>query len=140
MTAMSRVIFDIETLGVPFESLDEVRQEYLLKSADTAEKKLAEMQRTSLYPLTAQIIAIGMYNPDTKSGKVFFQAEKSEQSFSPDRSVEFSSGDEAFVIRSFWDTIRRYDQFVTFNGRGFDCPFIMLRSAILGISAKRNLV
>lgn len=137
---MTRVVFDIETLGVPFDTLDEVQRDYLLKSCDTEEKRQAEMQRTSLYPLTAQIIAIGMYNPDSKSGKVFYQADTSEQSFSADRSVEFSSGDEAFVIRSFWDAVQRYDQFVTFNGRGFDCPFIMLRSAILGIPATRNLV
>ncbi len=33
-----------------------------------------------------------------------------------------------------------YSQFVTFNGRTFDCPFLMLRSAILGIKPTRNLL
>ncbi len=137
---MTRVVFDIETLGFPIESFDEVQQEYFLKFADTEEKREAELQKLNLHALTAQIIAIGMYNPDTKSGKVLYQTPIPEQSFSDDRKIEFSSGDEAFILRSFWDTVERYDQFITFNGRGFDCPFIMLRSAILGVRVSRNLM
>ena len=137
---MTRVVFDIETLGFPFESFDEVQQEYLLKFADTEEKREAEIQKLSLHALTGQIIAIGMYNPDTKSGKVFYQADAREQSTSGDGRIEFSAGDEAHVVRSFWEAVQRYDQFITFNGRSFDCPFIMLRSAILGLHATRNLM
>ena len=36
--------------------------------------------------------------------------------------------------------MRRYHRFVTFNGRCFDGPFLMLRSAMLGIPVTRNLV
>ena len=68
---MSSVVFDIETLGFPLETFDDVQQEYLLKFADTEEKRELELQKLNLYPFTAQIIAIGMLNPETKSGKVF---------------------------------------------------------------------
>ena len=137
---MSRVVFDIETLGFPIESFDEVQQEYLLKFADTDEKRETEIQKLNLYPLTAQIIAIGMLNPETNAGKVFYQADVSEQFSSDDGKVEFVSGDEQQVLKLFWESVQHYDQFITFNGRSFDCPFLMLRSAIAGVKPTRNLL
>ena len=137
---MSRVVFDIETLGFPLESFDDVQREYLLKFADTDEKREAEIQKLSLHALTAQIIAIGMLNPDTNAGKVFYQSTVKEQFSTEDGKVEFISGDEKNLLQHFWETVERYDQIITFNGRSFDCPFIMLRSGILGVKATRNLI
>ena len=137
---MTRVVFDIETLGFQLETFDEVQQEYLLKFADTEEKREAEIQKLSLHALTAQIIVIGMLNPDTKAGKVFYQSDKKEQFTSEDGKVEFVSGDEKSILRHFWEMVERYDQIITFNGRAFDCPFIMIRSGILGVKATRNLI
>ena len=137
---MSSVIFDIETLALPLDSFDEMQQDYLLKFADTDEKREAELLKLNLYAPTARIIAIAMLNPETMAGKVFFQADKEEQYFSADKKIEYLSGDERLVLRSFWETITHYHQFVTFNGRTFDCPFIMLRSAIAGVSPTRNLL
>ena len=137
---MSRVVIDIETLGFPFESFDEVRQEYLLKFAETDAEREEAVQRLSLYPTTAQIIAIGMLNPDTNHGKVIFQAEERIDTFSEEEQVQFVSCSEEEILRQFWNDVTRYDQFVTFNGRGFDCPFLLLRSAILRIKPSRNLM
>ncbi len=137
---MTRVVFDIETLGFPIDTFDEVQQEYLLKFADTDEKREAEIQKLALHALTAQIICIGMLNPDTKAGKVFYQADKKEQFSSDDGKVEYISGDEKDILKRFWETVERYDQIITFNGRNFDCPFIMLRSGILGVNATRNII
>ena len=137
---MSRIVFDIETLSFPFDSFDKVQQEYLLKFADTDDKREAELQKLSLYPLTARIIAIGMLNPDTQIGKVMFQADKKISSKTDDGKVEFIAGDEKEILVWFWDTIQKYSQFITFNGRSFDCPFILLRSAILGVKPSRNLM
>jgi hypothetical protein len=137
---MSRVVIDIETLGFPFESFDEVRQEYLLKFAETDAEREEAVRRLSLYPTTAQVIAIGMLNPDTNHGKVIFQAEERIDIFSEDEQVQFVSCSEEEILRQFWNDVTRYDQFVTFNGRGFDCPFLLLRSAILRIKPSRNLM
>jgi DNA polymerase elongation subunit (family B) len=137
---MTSVIFDIETLAVPFETFDEVQQEYLMKFADTDEKREVELQKLNLYPLTAQIIAIGMLNPDTMSGKVFYQSNIKETYTSDDGKIEYVSGDEKDILKNFWTTIQRYDRYVTFNGRGFDNPFIMLRSAITGVKPTRNIM
>lgn len=137
---MSRVVFDIETLGYSLETFDTVQQDYLLKFADTEEKREEAIQKLSLYPVTAQVIAVGMLNPDTNVGKVFYQSGAQEQFLSDDGKVEFRSGDEKELITWFWESVKHYDQFITFNGRAFDCPFLMLRSAILGIKPTRNLI
>lgn len=137
---MSRTVIDIETLGYSLESFDEVQQEYLLKFSETEEKKLETVQKFSLYPTTAQIIVIGMLNPDTGHGKVLFQSETSVDEFSGDGTIRFVSSSEAELLREFWQDLVHYDQFITFNGRGFDCPFLMLRSAMLGVQTSRNLM
>jgi len=137
---MRSVVFDIETLGFPFESFDEVQREYLMKFAETQEKRDAEIQKLSLSPLTARIIAIGMLNPETMEGRVFFHSERNENYKSEDGKVEFISGDEPAIIRHFWETVKHFERIVTFNGRSFDNPFILLRSAVLGIRATRNIM
>ncbi|MBI4546979.1 MAG: ribonuclease H-like domain-containing protein [Ignavibacteriae bacterium] len=137
---MSRVVFDIETLAFPLETFDPVQQEYLLKFADTEEKREAELQKLNLHALTAQIIAIGMLNPDTNAGKVFYQSAKHEQYASGDGKIEFISSDERSLLQNFWLAVQHYNRFITFNGRTFDCPFLMLRSALLGITPTRNLM
>jgi DNA polymerase elongation subunit (family B) len=137
---MTRVVIDVETLGYPIESFDEVQQEYLLKFAETETDRLETIQKLSLYPTTAQIITIGMLNPDTGHGKILFQSNEKLDYHSNDESVHFLSGSEKEILEQFWQDIVRYNQFITFNGRGFDCPFLMLRSAILQVKPTRNLM
>jgi len=137
---MNRVIFDIETLGFPLESFDQETQTYLLKFADTEEKVEEAKKNLNLHPLTAQILCIALYNPDTQQGKVFFQSDKKEEYYSENSVCHYVSGSEKEILEHFWEIIPKYEQFITFNGRGFDCPFIMLRSALLGVQPKRNLV
>jgi len=70
---MNKIIVDIETSGVNFETLDEKSQEYLLKFAQSEEEKEKIKSSLALYPLTGEIVVIGMLNPDTNQGSVFFQ-------------------------------------------------------------------
>ncbi|MDP1677101.1 MAG: ribonuclease H-like domain-containing protein [Bacteroidota bacterium] len=137
---MSRIIFDIETLGFPLESFDQETQTYLLRFADNEDKIEDVKKNLNLHPLTAQILCVALYNPDTKKGKVFYQSENNEEYFSEDKNCHYVSGSEEFILQSFWDIIPKYEQFITFNGRSFDCPFIMLRSAKLGVQTSRNLM
>ena len=137
---MSRVVLDIETLAFPFDSFDEKQQEYLLHFAKTEEEKTDALLKLNLYPATAQIIAIGMYNPDTERGKVLFQSNERVDTFSENEMVHYRSGNEKEILAEFWDDISKYGQFITFNGRGFDCPFLHFRSAMLEIQPKRNLL
>ncbi len=137
---MNRVVFDIETLGFPLDSFDEKQQEYLLKFAKTEEERTEAIQKLALTPLTGHIIAIGMVNPDSKHGKVWFRSDKPDSFTSDDGLVEYVSAEEKEILEGFWDAITHYNQFITFNGRSFDCPFVMLRSAILGVKPTRNLL
>ncbi len=137
---MNRVVFDIETLAYPFESFDPEQQSYLLKFAHSDEEKAEAIQRLSLTPFTARVIAIGMLNPDSNQGKVLYESQDQKPSYSDDGLVEFFPCNEEEMLREFWKTIARYAQFITFNGRSFDCPFLLLRSAALGIKPSRNLM
>jgi DNA polymerase elongation subunit (family B) len=140
MNPMSRVVIDIETLSYPFDAFDKVQQDYLLKFAGTDEERADAIQKLSLYPMTAQIIAIGLLNPETDRGKVLFQSDHAIDSLSADGKIQFISGTEKEILQHFWEDIPKYHQFITFNGRGFDCPFLMLRSAILKIEPTRTLM
>jgi len=137
---MNRIVFDIETLGFPLDSFDEVQQEYLMKFAKTQEEKIEAVHKLNLTPFTAQIIAIGMLNPDSNQGKVLYSAPKEPPWSSVDGLVEFIACTEEEMLLEFWKTVSHYSQFITFNGRSFDCPFLMLRSAILGVKPTRNLL
>ena len=137
---MNRVVFDIETLGFPLDSFDEKQQEYLLKFAKTDEERLETIQKLALTPLTGHIIAIGMLNPDSHHGKVWFESDAQDSFASDDGKVEFVSATEKEMLEGFWQSIGHFNQFITFNGRSFDCPYIMLRSAILGVKPTRNLL
>jgi DNA polymerase elongation subunit (family B) len=137
---MSRIIFDIETVGKDFESLDKSTQEYLLRYAETEGEKEEVKDRLSFYPLTAEIVTIGMLDPDTHKGFVFFQTSGDPLLPFEEDDILFETGTEREIIEKFWNTIRNCRQFITFNGRCFDCPFILIRSAFHNIKPRKDLM
>jgi 3'-5' exonuclease len=137
---MSRIIFDIETVGKDFESFDKATQEYLLKWTETEEDIKGVKESLSFYPLTGEIITIGMLNPDSMKGAVYFQAPDAALPPFEENGISYTPCTEKEILAHFWDVIRSYDQFITFNGRGFDCPFIMVRSAVHRLRPTRDLM
>ena len=138
---MRRIIFDIETVGRDFEALDAATQEYLLKYAETEDEKEEVKDRLSFYPQTAEIVTIGLLDPDTDKGIVFFQTPDDHPSlpFEED-NVRYETGTEKEIIEKFWNAMKACNQFITFNGRGFDCPFILVRSAVHKIRPTKDLM
>ncbi len=143
---MNRLVFDIETVGIPLETFDEGRQEYLLRGATTDEEREQALRNLNLSPLTSRVACIGMVNIDAQKGRTYYLADAvgSEAAEGTD-FVAFT--DETELLRSFWELIGtrdrghwKYEKYVTFNGRSFDCPFLMLRSAVLGLRPSRNLM
>ncbi len=80
-----------------------------------------------------------MLNADTARGQVLFTADDHEVDTTEAGPVEFvSCVDEAELLTAFWDVAQHYEAIVTFNGRGFDVPFLYLRSALLNVPIKRK--
>lgn len=138
---MSYLVFDIETVGDKWDSLDVDTQKYLLKYAENEEQQELVKTTLGLYPLTGQIVAIGLYDPDKDIKSVYLQAPngKLEERYEKD-GVHYLVGTEAEILEKFWATIRKYSTFITFNGRAFDCPYILMRSAIHRIKPTKNLI
>ena len=137
---MSRIIFDIETVGKDFDALDPATRENLLRNATTEKEKAEIIDRLSLYPQTAEIVTIGMLNPDSGQGYAFFQTSGEPLLPFEEENVRYETGNEKEILQKFWDIVRIYPQFITFNGRGFDCPFVMVRSAVNKLRPTRDLM
>jgi len=137
---MPKLIFDIETVGADFNGLDTQSQEYLIGHARTSEEAEEVKNNLSFSPLTGQIVAIGILNPDTNKGAVYFQAPGWDKKTSDEDGVQYFPVTEKEILEKFWEIIQHYDQFITFNGRSFDCPYIMVRSAILNVKPSKNMM
>ena len=144
---MATIVFDIETSALPLENFDEAQQEYLFREAEKLADEAAKTARReeitkfmSLWPFTSQVVCIAMLNAETLRGQVQFLAEDFEDDAGEAGPVEFvSCADEVELLTAFWDVAKHYDNVVTFNGRGFDVPFIYLRSALLNVPiSKKN--
>jgi DNA polymerase elongation subunit (family B) len=137
---MSRVVFDIETIGFEFDSFDEKQKEYILKFAKNDDELAAVKERLGLHPLTGRIITIAMYNPESGKGCVFFDPGNDQKYDYTEENIKYESCDEETLLKKFWENIAKYDEFITFNGSRFDCPFVTLRSAILGVTCGRDMM
>lgn len=144
---MAKLVFDIETSGLPLENFDEVQQEYLLRDLEKIPDETARAVRReeilrmfSLWPFTAQVVCVAMLNAESLRGQVLFLADDFEEDAVEGGPVEFMPcGDELELLTAFWDVAKHYDEVVTFNGRGFDVPFLYLRSAVLNVPiTKKN--
>ncbi|MBM3833713.1 MAG: hypothetical protein FJ403_10665 [Verrucomicrobia bacterium] len=143
---MARLVFDIETSSLPLENFDDAQLEYLFRDAQKLPDEIARQARQSelrqqlnLYPLTAQVVCIAMLNADTARGQVLFTAPDFETNGEEAGPVEFvPCMDEVELLTAFWDVAKHYESITTFNGRGFDVPFVYLRSAILNVPISRK--
>jgi len=143
---MAKLVFDIETSALPLESFDESQQEYLFREAERLPdpsareaRRLEILRQCSLWPLTARVLCLAMLNADSQRGQVLFTAEDFEEEPAEGGPVQFVPCiDEAELLNQFWDIARHYDGIVTFNGRGFDVPFLYMRSALLNVSITRK--
>lgn len=138
---MIKLIFDIETVGVEFDSLDDKSQELLLRFAETPNDIEAIKEGLGFSPLTGEVVAIGVLNPETNKGAVYFLDLEGKFEKKDNDNVRYIPyNTEKELLKAFWDAAAHYEQFVSFNGRSFDGPYLMLRSAIHKIKPAKNLV
>lgn len=137
---MKKLVIDIETVGTPWEEHDPYVREYLIKGLNEAEAE-EEKRRGALSPFTGRIVAIGVVNAETGRSCALYEVPgQTELITRRDGNRTLISGTEKQILAKFWDFLDRGDRFISFNGRQFDGPFLMIRSAIHGIVPKRDLV
>ena len=147
------LIFDIETAPIDWELFSDSQKEYWLRYAKTEEEIQDKMFQRSLTPFTGKVLCIGLMvydfvnddweivkqgvlatNPDSDDTEVH------EMLIVNDVKMQLST--EKKVLEDFWKILKYYDfpTIITFNGRNFDAPFLMLRSAIYKIRPTINLM
>lgn len=144
---MGTLVFDIETIGESWDDLDLITKKTLTRWVDRTTH--TEVEHESLLldiheglgfsPLTGSIVAIGLYDLERELGVVYYTGNGNE-SDEVDGNYTYKQRSELAMLTEFWDGASHYDTFVTFNGRGFDVPFIIHRSLIHAIRPTRNLM
>ncbi|MCX7834187.1 MAG: ribonuclease H-like domain-containing protein [Ignavibacteria bacterium] len=143
------LVFDIEVAPYDFhERYDEDTKDYLLKWANGDEQKEKEIIDSLVFsPWTSFLVAIGMLDFYENKGAVLINTEQENNADKIELekkydNINYYCRDEKTIIEIFWKTLRdkEFNLFVTFNGREFDCPYLMLRSLILRIRPTRNLM
>jgi len=133
-------VVDIECIGVPWKSLDEKTHEYLLGRCDSDAEREAIPLRLGLSPGTGRVIVIGMWNVDKGTGGVLVEGRSKGWHDGGPQGYRRFDGDEKELLEAFWKTVAGPHRVVTYNGRGFDLPYLMIRSAMLGVAPSRNFV
>lgn len=137
---MKKLVIDIETVGTPWEEHDPYVREYLIKGMNEAEAE-EEKRRGALSPFIGRIVAIGVVNAETgKSCAMYEVPGQNELITRVDGNRTLISGNERLILEKFWQFMAKEDRFISFNGRQFDGPYLMIRSAIHGLVPKRDLV
>jgi len=143
-----KLILDIETVGVDFESLDHATKDgltrWIRKESDGEEEYRVALEELKdglgFSPLTGEIVVVGVLDYHKNEGVVYFQAPGERYKEFSEEGITFKQLEEKEMLQKFWDGARKYDYFVTFSGRSFDIPFLMIRSAAHGIRPSKDLM
>ena len=143
------LVFDIETIGANFDDFDEPTQNsltrWIKREAGEDEGKYNVMLKDlkeglGFSPLTGEIVAIGVYDTLVQKGVVYFQSPDKETQEYRDGNFTFKPRLESEMLKEFWQGAKNYNEFISFNGRSFDAPFLLVRSAVNKIKPSVNLM
>lgn len=137
------LVFDLETVGedlddLPERSRDRLVQKQLEAGLEPDKARIEAAKQLNFSPFTSFIVAIGIYDTAKEQGAVYYQHPQSTKE-TTDAPFRFVPMTEKEMLVKFWEIAQRYDQFVTFNGRGFDLPFLYIRSALHGQRPTKDL-
>lgn len=145
---MNKIIFDIETVGENFDELDATTQDVLTRwikkefgGDDGYQEALRDLKEgLGFSPLTGEIVAIGVLDCERNKGAVYFQSPGEDMKEIEENGIKYKSMSEKEMLESFWNGAKNYEEFVSFNGRAFDVPFLTVRSAIHSIRPTKDLM
>lgn len=144
---MATLIFDIETVGETWGEIDDttktVLTRWIERTAKTDDERHAQIldlsQSLGFSPLTGKIVAIGLYDLERKQGAVYYTGEEGEQDEQVGECM-LKQRSEKEMLEDFWEGAKSYDTFVTYNGRGFDVPFLLHRSVVKNVMPTCDLM
>ncbi|HEX9641238.1 MAG TPA: ribonuclease H-like domain-containing protein [Candidatus Krumholzibacteria bacterium] len=139
---MADCVFDIETAHLLDTEIPPSLVQRLQDSED-AEDPEAWREKLGLYALSASVVTIAMLNPESGRGEILYDArhgELAEIELPEGIEATLSGGDESEILERFWAAVRKFRRVITYNGRGFDVPFLMQRSLIRSVPISRNLM
>jgi DNA polymerase elongation subunit (family B) len=157
---MRSLVFDIETASVWDELGPELQALHTKKWVEAQARLPLECRkpietdgpaaRAALSPWTSKAIVIAMLDTESGRGRVLFEKPSSGMDgtapWTEDEWRYEPVFDEVEMLETFWEIVsperaqRPFPRVVTFNGRGFDGPFLMTRSSIRSVPCTRNLV
>ena len=145
---MSKLVFDIETIGENFDALDDTTKESLTRWIKKESSNESEYENAledlknglGFSPLTGEIVAIGVLDVDKDQGVVYFSDPSGKNNEAKFNNFVLKPTTEKGMLESFWQGAKNYTEFISFNGRAFDVPFLMTRSAVQGVKPTRDLM
>ena len=139
------VAFDIEVAGLEWEEVDEATRHYLMareRRRNNSESVDIEalQHRLALVRGLGRVVAIGMWNLDKDQGAVLVHGSGSRwEEFDEMPGTRVYRGNERELLEEFWKLATTWGAVVTYNGRAYDGPVLMTRSAMLGVAPSRQL-
>lgn len=144
---MATLVFGIETIGEPWNSLDAITKQSLTQWIDrvvtTEGDKIRHIERVKkglgLSPFTGSIFILKLYDVERAQGVVYHTFPVAEGVTIPAGYV-LKERTEKEIVDVFWQGVREYDTVVTFNGRTFTVPFLLHRALAHDVTPYRPLV
>ena len=131
----SPLVIDIETIPnmdvidlLPEPKADARLKDRVKIAADIEKKKAEAVGKMGLDPNFGRVCVIGY--AERPGGE--------QPATRDDHMSEATDEEEARILTAFWETVRVCDRIGSFNGAGFDIPFILRRSWLLGVRPTRK--
>lgn len=143
------LIFDIETIGYDFDSLDSATQDnltrWIKRQAGDNEGQynalLTDLKEgLGFSPLTGEIVALGVFDSVSNKGVVYYQSPDKQTEEENEENFLYKPRTEKEMLESFWQGVKNYTELVSFNGRSFDVPFLLIRSAVNKVKPSIDLM
>ncbi len=134
--------FDIEVAGLAWEEVDEATRHYLMERArKTGDDPEAVQHRLALIRGLGRVVAIGMWNLERDTGGVLAHGSGCKwEAFDEIPGAKIWHGNEREMLAEFWSLASKWGTVVTYRGRGYDVPVLLVRSAMLGVLPSRNML
>jgi len=141
------LVFDIETVpaldrkDLPHDIADALTN-YTMRKAEPDVIEAESKKFMGMNPFFGRVVSLAVGDGDAEPG----EESVTVLAVPPDGMVIENCPpwlrpmSEADLLRSFWALASRAETVVSFNGRGFDVPFLVTRSLMHGIPARVDLV